>query len=281
MTPADQYAPRVHRVDSLDDPRIASYRDLKDRELARLGGLFIAEGELVVRRLLASGYPVESLLATEDKLDRLLPLVPAGVPVFAASADVARRIVGFPFHSGVMACGCRTPPVALDQAAAQWATRVTVVVLPEITSATNLGALLRISSAFGVTAVLLGERCHDPFFRRCIRVSMGEVFRLTLVRSGDVAADLGRLRDRWAVEVVAAAVDADAEPLAAASRRERLALVFGNEARGIAPEHLRLCGRKVMVPMQLGTDSLNVAVAAAVFLYHFTLPPAAEQRAPH
>ena len=270
----------IFPVASLDDERLAAYRNLKDRGLARLGDRFIAEGELVVRRLLDSDYAVESVLLAERHVERIAPLVPAGVPIYAAPAGVVNEIVGFRFHSGVIACGRRRPAQSLAQVAPTWAGGVTLVVLPEVTKTDNLGALLRISGGFGADAVILGEHCCDPFYRQAVRVSMGAVFRLTLVRSRDLLADLRLLRARWGVELIAAALDDRAEPLAGARRGERVALLFGNEAEGLTGEQLALCHRRVAIPMRLGTDSLNVAIAAAVFLYHFTadLPPGAALR---
>lgn len=260
----------VQPVGSLDDPRIAAYRNLKDRELHRPAGQFIAEGEFVVRRLLASDFPVRSVLLAERHVERIAPLVPAAVPVYAAPAPLVSRIVGFRFHSGVIACGCRKPPLSLDETAATWSDPVTVVVLPEVISTANLGALLRISAAFGASAVVLGERCCDPFYRQSIRVSMGAVFRLKLVQSADLAADLRRLREAWGVELAAAVLDEGAEVLSRAARGGRLGLLFGNEACGLGSEHAAVCDRRITIPMGLGVDSLNVAAAAAVFLYHFT-----------
>jgi tRNA G18 (ribose-2'-O)-methylase SpoU len=133
-----------------------------------------------------------------------------------------------------------------------------------------MGALIRISAAFGADALVLGERCCDPFWRQSIRVSMGTIFRLPLVQSQDLAGDLARLRGEWGVQLIASVLDDDAEPLAAVVRPQRLGLLLGNEAQGLAERWIRLCDRSVTIPMQLGTDSLNVAVAAAVFLYHFS-----------
>ena len=264
-----------YRIDSLDDPRIAVYRNLKDRTLARWEGRFIAEGLLVVRRLLASDYAAESVLVAERRSDEIAPHVPPGVPVYILPAREISRIVGFGFHAGALACGRRKPLGSLDDLAPTWAGPVTLVVLPKITNAENLGWLLRISAAFGAAAVVLGGECCDPFYRQAIRVSMGTVFALPIVRSGHLPADLARLRDDGRFELAAAVLDPDAEPLHAARRGERLALLFGNEATGLDAETLALCTRRLTLPMQLGTDSLNVAVAAAVFLYHFTRPPPA------
>jgi tRNA G18 (ribose-2'-O)-methylase SpoU len=264
--------PTIYHLDSLDDPRAEAYRNVKDRELARLGDRFLAEGELATRRLLASDYPVESVLVAEKHVAEIAPLMPPGAVVLAATDRVVSGILGFPFHSGIIGCGRRKPAATVDEVAAGWADPVTLMVLPEVTNTENLGALLRIASAFGVAAVVLGPRSCDPFYRQSIRVSMGEVFRLTLVRSADLTADLVRLRDRWGVELAATVLADGAEPLSGAGRGARLALLFGNEAQGLRPEEVALCSRRVTIPMKLGTDSLNVAVAAGVFLYHFTRP---------
>jgi tRNA G18 (ribose-2'-O)-methylase SpoU len=264
-------APHVERVTSLDDPRVAVYRNVKDADLARDGRRFIADGELVVRRLLASDYAAESVLVADRRADLIVPLVPAETPVYVAPADVVDAIVGFRFHSGVMACGRRRTPLALADVAPRWPEGpVTLVVLPETTSTQNLGAILRISAAMGADAVLLGPHTCDPFYRQSVRVSMGEVFRLTLIESADLESDLRQLHGRWGVELAAAVLEDGAESLATAARPPRLAILFGNEAQGLGADMLALCRRRITIPMKLGTDSLNVAVSAALFLFHFT-----------
>ena len=262
-------------VPSLDDPRLAPYRSLKDRELARDGDRFVAEGEHVVRRLLASDYPVDSVLLARRRADEIAPLARAAkpdAPVYVVDDPLVHQVVGFKFHSGVIAVGRRKPPVTLDDfmAAAHTRRRLTLVVLPDVANTDNLGALVRISAALGADALVLGQHCCDPFWRQAVRVSMGTVFSLPLLRSNDLLTDLRALRERWGVELTAAVVDDDAQPLAASHRREKLALLFGNEAQGLGADYVRACDRRVTIPMHLGTDSLNVAVAAAVFLYHFT-----------
>jgi tRNA G18 (ribose-2'-O)-methylase SpoU len=259
-------------IDSPDDPRIADYRLLKERELAEGGGKFIAEGELVSRRLLESDYPVESVLLAEQHVERIAPLVGPGAAIYAAPAGAVEAIIGYKFHSGVLACGRRKPPAALDDLAAAWPEDVTLVILPEVTKLDNLGSLLRVSGAFGAGAVILGPRCCDPFYRKALRVSMGAAFSLSLYRSADLAGDLVRLRQRWSVELVATVLDEDAQPLDEVRRVRRVGLLLGNEGFGLRPGEVELCDRKVRIPMKLGTDSLNVAAAAAVFLYHFTRP---------
>ena len=260
-------AGRVCRVESLDDPRLACYRNLKDRQLAAQGRLFIAEGEFIVRRLIASGWGVDSLLASPRLLAELEPLLDPAVPVYVAPDDLLTRIVGFSFHLGVLGCGRRPAWPTLEQAAAGWGPEATVLTLPEITNGENLGALLRVAAGFGVSSVILGPRCCDPLYRLCVRVSMGTVFSLPIVRSSDLEADCLILRDRHGFELAAAVLDGDAIPLRQFQRPARLSLLLGNEAQGLAPQHVALCRHRLTIPMKLGTDSLNVAVAA-VFLYH-------------
>jgi tRNA G18 (ribose-2'-O)-methylase SpoU len=259
-------------MDSLDDPRVLAYRNLKDRELAREGDRFIAEGEHVVRRLLASDYPVESVMLARRRAEEMTPAVPGNVPVYVVPDALVHQIVGFKFHSGVMAVGRRKPRLLVEQffAGAAARQRLTLVVLPDIANTDNLGALIRISAAFGADALVLGEHSCDPFWRQSVRVSMGTVFSLPLVHSDGLLDDLRTMRQRWDVDLVAAVVANDAEPLAASHRPARLGLLFGNEAQGLGAEYTAACQRRVTIPMHLGTDSLNVAVAAAVFLYHFT-----------
>ena len=252
-------------IDSLDDPRLAPYRNLKERELARDGGRFIAESEHVVRRLLASDYAVESVLVARRRSEEFSAVVRADVPLLVVADELVHRIVGFKFHSGVIACGRRKPLSTLQQIAA--GQKSTVVICSELASHDNLGSLIRIASAFGVDGMILGPRCCDAFYRHCIRVSMGTIFSLPMVRSGDLIGDMRWLRENG-FELAGTVLSESAEPLKSFSRPERLGIVFGNEAQGIDAQTLAICDRRVTIPMRDGVDSLNVAVAAGIFLHH-------------
>ena len=257
-------------ITSLDDPRVALYRNLKDRELERRGRHFIAEGEHLARRLLASDFPVDSVMLVERRVAELAPVVPEQVPVYVVTPEAMNEIVGLKFHSGVLACGHRKPRQTIDQAIPRDKDELTLVVCPEISNAENIGTMIRIAAGFGADAMILGERCHDPFWRQSVRVSMGTIFKLPLVQSDDLRGDLRRLREEWGVELVATVLDETAEPLASAKRGRKLGILFGSEAQGLAPDWIAACDRRVTIPMKHGTDSLNVAVAAGIFLYHFT-----------
>jgi tRNA G18 (ribose-2'-O)-methylase SpoU len=257
-------------ISSLADPRVAHYRDLKDKVLDREGKLFIAEGENVVRRLLASDFETLSVFAAEHRYAALLDAVPDSVPLYVGSKELMTQVIGFDFHTGVVACGRRKPLITLDAAIPRDKRDLFIVVCGDIANAENLGSLIRLSTGFGADAMLLSERCHDPFWRQAIRVSMGNVFKLPIVQSQNLVADLQRLRNEWNVEVAATVLDDNAEPIATAGRPARFALAFGNEANGLSAEQIAACNRRITIPMGLGTDSLNVAVAAGIFLYHFT-----------
>jgi tRNA G18 (ribose-2'-O)-methylase SpoU len=209
---------------------------------------------------------------SERRVEELSPLVGARAPVYVVTQEVMTGILGMKFHSGVMACGRRKARGTIDALVPRDKSPLTVVVCPEIANVENIGLLIRLSAGFGVDAMILGERCHDPFWRQSIRVSMGTVFRLPIVQSVGLATDLKRLREEWKIELVATVLDDAAESLASSRRGSKLALLFGNEAQGLDAHWVELCDRRVTIPMHHGTDSLNVAVAAGIVLYHFTSP---------
>ena len=259
----------IQPINSLDDPQLAPYRNMKDKELARDGRRFIAEGKNVVRRLLASSTPVESVLLADRKVAAIAPLCPDAVPVYAASDELIERIIGFEFLSGVLACGIRPRAPALQDLIPPPPAQALLTVCQQITNAENLGSLIRISAAFGADAIVLGERCCDPWFRQCVRVSMGSIFAIPIFRSNDLLSDLDAVKT-LDITRLAAAVGENAEPLDSIEPIRRVAVVFGSEAQGLDSETIGRCDRRVTIPMRRGTDSLNVGIAAAVFLYHLT-----------
>jgi tRNA G18 (ribose-2'-O)-methylase SpoU len=258
--------PRVP-VDDIDDPRLAPYRELNQRNLTRASGLFIAEGDKVTERLIASRFPVASLLAEPAAADRFEPLLPAETRIYVVNRSVLEGTIGFNFHRGVLACGRRIAgPTITDVARGETGT---LLVCPDVQDPTNLGSVIRTAAAFGCSGMVLGSRCADPFSRRVLRVSMGAALHLPLVESRDLAADLQALQQAG-FQLTATVIDPTAEPLATFRRPPKLALLLGSEGHGLAPQWLAMCNRRVTIPMRLGIDSLNVAVAAAVLLYHCT-----------
>jgi tRNA G18 (ribose-2'-O)-methylase SpoU len=258
----------MERIESLDDPRIAPYRNLRDRTL-RGESIFVTEGPIVTRRLLASRYQADSVLVAEHFADQFDLLAAGKAPLYVAHAALLRQIVGFPFHLGVLAAGRRPEPARLDDLlrGKETAPELTLLLCPEITKPENVGLVFRTAAAFGIDGVLLGARSCDPLSRRSLRVSMGGALQVPFVRSPDFAADLRRLKHPWHFELIAAVVDQSAERLPEVHWPPRAGIVLGNEVAGVDPLTLSLCDRRATIPMQPGMDSLNLGTAAAIFVY--------------
>ncbi len=257
-------------IETLDDPRVALYRNLKDKQLAREGDRFLAEGEFLVRRLLASRFPCESILVEPHRAEELADLAGPDTPVYVAPPEVINGVIGFDFHRGALAIGKRLPPPDLaDVVAPDEQGNSLLLICPKIHNSENLGAMLRTAACMGVTGVLLGPKCSDPFWRRTARVSMGAVFSLPIRRSPDLEADLLNLRDQFGFTLAATVLDEKASPLTDETRPPRFGVLLGSEDVGLAPKWQSLCQRKVTLPMAWEMDSMNVAMATVVFLYHY------------
>lgn len=262
-------------VQSIDDPRLAPYRQLNERNLTRHSGLFVAEGDKVVERLIGSQFEVASILAEVPYTERYAPRVSPDTPVYVASRALLEATIGFNFHRGVVACGRRrqrrsVAELLLPLPLGERTERTTLVVCPDVQDPTNLGSIIRTAAAFGCAGIILGGKCSDPFSRRVLRVSMGAALYLPIVESLVLTTDLRQLAAAG-FELVATVVgDPAAEHLASARPAARTAILLGSEGHGLSAECLALCNRRVTIPIQLGVDSLNVAVAAAVVLHQFT-----------
>jgi tRNA G18 (ribose-2'-O)-methylase SpoU len=268
--PAHYFMPtNVFPVTSIDDQRLLPYRDLRRTNETRDAPWFIAEGNKLVERLLASRFPTQSVFADEAYLAELLPHMPASVPIYVAPRKLLEATIGFNFHRGCLACGVRLPAMQLHD----WSPRgerSTIVVCPDVQDPTNLGVVLRNCAAFGVDLVLLGDKCADPFSRRVLRVSMGAVLQLAIVSPRDLAADLAHLQREFGVRTIATVLDPAADLLDTAARPARMALLLGSEGHGLEAHWIDTADQRVTIPMEPGTDSLNVAVASGIFLYHYT-----------
>lgn len=257
-------------VDDPDDPRLSDYTDLTDVALRRrrepAEGLFIAEGEKVIRRALQAGYPMRSLLLTAKWVDAMRDVIDTGgAPVHLVTPEVARQVTGYQVHRGALAAMHRTP---LPDAERVWDSGRRLVILESVNDHTNVGAIFRSAAALGMDAILLSPDCADPLYRRSVKVSMGAVFSVPYARLGHWPQDLVRVRAAG-FTVLALTPDPEAVSLAdaTAERAERVALLLGAEGDGLSPQALDGADLRVRIPMAHGVDSLNVAAAAAVACY--------------
>jgi tRNA G18 (ribose-2'-O)-methylase SpoU len=256
-------------VTDLADPALADYRNLTDVELRRrlepAGGLFIAEGEMVIRRALDAGVRPRSILTEARWLDRLADVVReverTDAPVFVADPAILRSVTGYRVHRGALAAMHR-PALPEPSSLLQHANRV--VALVDMVDHANVGAVFRSAAGLGVDAVAVSAGCADPLYRRAVKVSMGAVLTQPWTRlpDGDVAKTL---RENG-LTVAALTPAADALDLAELSRDvpERLALMLGTEGDGLSAAAANSADVRVRIPMAPGVDSLNVAAASAV-----------------
>ncbi len=254
------------RIDSADDPRLQDYQSLTDVALRRKvepeRGLFIAEGEKVVRRAVAAGYDIRSLLCADSRAAELADLPGEH---YVASYEVLQTVTGFHVHRGVLAAVARRAIPTLEEVQ-RGARRL--MVLEELSSTTNLGAVFRSAAALGVDGIVLAPTCGDPLYRRAVRVSMGQVFAIPYARCETWPEPLTELQDAgWRVLALTPrgqAVSLDDVPR---GPDDRLALLLGAEGEGLSDAALAAAPEWVRIPMSAGVDSLNVAAAAAVAAY--------------
>lgn len=258
-------------VDDPDDPRLHDYTSLTDVDLRRrrepAEGLFIAEGQKVVRRALGAGYPMRSLLLTDRWLDALRDVVDeVPAPVYVVSDELAEQVTGYHVHRGALASMQRK---VLPDPAEVLAGARRVVVMEAVNDHTNIGAVFRSAAALGMDAVLLSPDCADPLYRRSVKVSMGAVFSVPYARLTAWPRDLyGTVKEAgFQLLALTPAPHAAALPELAAHELPRLALLLGAEGPGLSPKALAAADTLVRIPMAHGIDSLNVGAAAAVAFY--------------
>lgn len=257
-------------LDDPDDPRVADYTGLTDVELRRrrepAEGLFIAEGEKVIRRAADAGYRMRSMLLTPKWAEAMGDVVEtADAPVYVVEPALAERVTGYHVHRGALASMARKP---LPDAAGLLATARRVAVMEAVNDHTNIGAIFRSAAALGMDAVLLSPDCADPLYRRSVKVSMGAVFSVPYARLDSWPGGLQAVREAGC-RLLALTPDERAVSLDAAAphRLEKVALMLGAEGDGLSARAMAAADELVRIPMAHGVDSLNVGAAAAVAFY--------------
>ena len=259
------------RVTDIDDPRVEVFRNVRDRDLRGRVDLFMAESEMVLRRLVRRPERLHAVLLSPRRHAALRDVLPSGVPVYVAELDVMTQIAGFHIHRGVLAAGVRPAhyELSLDAALGHLRERATwTVLLAEgMTNVDNMGGLFRNAAAFGVDGIVLDPTCCDPLYRKAVRVSMGHVLSIPYAACRAWPDALVRLRSEWEMTLVAAEVTDDAAPLWELPDAPRLGVLLGAEGHGLSAEALAACDHVCQIPMSPVAESINVGSASAVFLY--------------
>ena len=259
------------RVADAADPRLVLYRGVRDPELLREHGAFLAEGRSVVERLLRqSSFRARSVLVTPAAHESLAAIIAsAQCPVYLVDPPIVQAITGYNIHRGCLAIGDRGAPRDPADLAASHGP---LVMLEQVGNPDNIGGVFRNAAAFGATGVLLSPGCSDPLYRKSIRTSMGASLTVPFAIAEDWPHVIDQLRDS-AWTVIALTLGAGAEDISAAASRirsSRVALLLGHEGSGLSPDAEARASLRARIPIRKDTDSLNVATAAAIALYQVT-----------
>ena len=261
-------------IDDPQDPRVAAYLDIRERDLVGRQGRFVAEGKVVLDVLFSSGrFAPESALVLENRLaglDNTLRKAPAELPVYVVAGEIMDRIAGFHMHRGILAIGNRGTAQPAEAMLEALPAGALVVVLVGIANHDNMGSIFRNAAAFGADAVLMDATCCDPLYRKAIRVSVGAALKVPFA-SFDDTAGLTTMLDRLGFRQFALSPRGGTD-IRDAERTNRVALYLGTEGEGL-PESLLDRLRTVRIAMARGFDSLNVAAASAIALHHFSSRP--------
>ncbi len=262
---------RTIPIESADDPRIAEFRDIRERDLTGRQDRFIAEGTVVLR-VLAEAAPqgrfvAEKVLLLANRVAGvagLLAQLPPEVPVYVAQAPVMNAITGFDMHRGVLALGRRAVKPDCAEILRQLPETALAAVCCGISNHDNIGAIFRNAAALGADAVLLDETCCDPLYRKALRVSVGSVLAVPYSRAGSAETILAALAE-GGFSILALSPSGRAD-IRAVEPGRRVALVLGTEGEGL-PQDILSRFQSVRVPQAPGLDSLNVGTATGIALY--------------
>ncbi len=260
----------LHQVVSLDQPGLEPYRTLRRPLEHQRQGIFVAEGEKVVQRLLESELQVQSILLTPEWFavyKTHLERRNEQIDVFIADKKLLEEIVGYRLHQGIMAVARIPSPRTLEDILTSARRPYLLAAVDGLTNSENLGVLVRNCAGFGVQALIVGGTSSSPYLRRAVRNSMGTVFRLPVVHVDNLAETLLRMKSAHGIRSFAAHPQSQSATLSHTDFTSDCCIVFGSEGEGISPPVLAVCDAQVAIPMHNGVDSLNVASAGAVFFY--------------
>ena len=257
----------VHRLTNLDSSRLDPYRNIRTTNLTRVSGRFIAESKPLVQRLVASGFEIDSFLVDDKYIDEAVGWLPPETDMFAISGEAVSELIGFSFHRGYLACGIRPKFRQVQSGSFDLSSKWMGCMLVGVQDPENMGSIFRTCAALGICDVLIGPECVDPFARRVLRVSMGNAFTLRFFEALEPLSMLETCK-AMGIESIAACLSESSQELSEFRRNGPALVVFGNEAHGLPVAIQNTASRGVRIDMALGTDSLNVSVAAGIILHN-------------
>lgn len=261
----------VIHINSLDIPELQPYRTMRRAVEHVRQGIFVAESEKVVKRLLNTNLEIVSILITENRFDEIGHLIDAreqrDFNIYIGEKELLEQIVGFDLHQGVMAVAKIPEPLVIEDVVKQSLQPYLFVALDGLTNADNLGVIVRNCVAFGVTGLIVGETSSSPYLRRAIRQSMGAVFVLPIIHTKNLRETLIMLEEKFNTRCLAADAHANDISIQDADLKRNICIVLGSEGSGIRESVLEVCSERITIPVSEYVDSLNVASASAVFLW--------------
>ncbi len=261
---------RVENIMSIGSQGLEYYSTLRRPLEHYEKGIFVIEGDKVVKRFFESQLELVSVLLTEGMFEAYRESIEKrneAVIVYIAKKELLMHIVGFKYHQGIMAVG-RVPQLLSVKNLMDLSTEpLLIVALDRLESAENTGVLVRNCAACGVNGLLVGETSADPYLRRAVRNSMGTVFRVPVIKCQSLKESLLYLRQKYKFQVLAAHPRIDSVALNKSDLTKNTVLVFGNEGEGISQSIIDVSDYSITIPMSSGIDSFNVACASAIMLY--------------
>jgi tRNA G18 (ribose-2'-O)-methylase SpoU len=251
---------------------VEDFRSLKGKGGHFEKGLFIAEGEKVVRKVLESSLEIASAYMTEGYFEQLEPyfkMRSGPTDIYLATKEEMEQVIGYHLHQGVMLAVRIPKNRALSEAVLEWKSPWIAIALDGIADAENMGAIIRNAAAFGATAVIVDEKSCNPWLRRSVRVSMGTIVDVEIIFVKDLAIALQNIRQIGPIHRIGAALSAQSVDLTQVSTEGNALLVFGSEGWGLRKEVADACDVLAKIPISANVDSLNVAVASGIFMERF------------
>ncbi len=261
---------KITKIDSLSSVELGPYRTMRRPIEHREKGVFIAEGEKVVRRLVDSKLNIVSLLMTPEWAERYSPLLEGREirdGLYLAEKKLLEEIVGYGLHQGIMAIGEVPPPALLGGLRRSDGRPFMMAAADGVANSENMGVIVRNCSAFGADALIIGETSCDPYLRRSVRNSMGTIFQLPILYTDDLASVFPKLKEKYGVRVIGAHPRPDSEPLSKLDLTHDVCFVFGSEGAGISSRVLDVCDSLATIPMHNEVDSVNVGSSVGIVLY--------------